>query len=146
MPGPILDVKFNADEVIAMINSKRRKLVTAVESKMGEVMERVADTFLEGKTSKVGMYIDPRTIDWGVQKLGVKSILGYVESRDKGGTYVITPVEAKMLVFFAKSGDLVRTKLVNRPYLKGSKFLPEHFLEMKPWIEDQLEDAVIDAL
>src|SRR5215467_15920992 len=128
MAGPIIDIRFNADEVIAVINSKRRKLRTAVEAKMKDVVQQTADLFLDGQTSKVGLYIDPKTVEYGVTGLGSSTVIGYVEANDKSGGYDIYPVNAKFLVFIAKSGDIVRTKHVFRPYLKTSKFLPEHLI------------------
>lgn|SRR5215471_8060773 len=142
MVGPIITVTVSADEVIAVLNSKRRRLRDAVDSKMQDIIDMTTDMLFQGKP---GMYLDKSTITHGVTRSG-NTTIGFVESTDKGGGYHIYPVNAKSLRFIAKSGDLVFTKHVFRPYLKGSKFIEEHLIELKPWIEDQLEDAVIDAL
>jgi hypothetical protein len=100
-------------------------------------MEAAHDKFLEGLPGK---FIDPTTLHWGVTGLGSQTVIGYLEASDKGGGYDIYPTKAKALRFIAKSGDLVYTRHVFRPFLSTKKFADQHLFELKPWIESQLRD------
>lgn len=144
MAGPILRVETHSDEITASLSKKTRKLRDVLDTKMQEVVDQVVDKLLTGLPGK---YLDPSTIHHGVTGVGSMTIVGFIESDDKGGVYAIFPVKARVLRFIAKSGDLVFTKQVlNHPYLKSSKFTERKLTELKPWIEDQLYDAIIEAL
>lgn len=138
-----IDVRVQADEVIAVLSRKSQKLRTVLEDKMRDVMRLAESEFLE---YGVGKYIDPSTVEWGIQGIGSQMVIGYLEARDKAGGYPIWAVNAKVLRFIAKSGDIVFTKRVFRPYLKTSKFLEQYLIEMKPWLEEQLREAIEDAI
>lgn len=134
-----ISVRVQGDEVIAVLNSKKRQLRDAITKKMETLISESLDQLREGKPGK---YIDPSTLQHGVEGIGSQTIIGFIESTDKGGFYPITPNKANALRFIAKSGDLVFTKHVSHPYLKSSRFVEQHLLQLKPWLEEQLVDAV----
>lgn len=137
----LISVNVTGEEILAVIDKKQKRLVTLLESKMHQVVEETTELFLK---ELPGKYVDPKTIHFGVDRLTPTSIVGYIEATDKTGGYPIVPEKARALRFIAKSGDLVFTQFVFRPYLKGSKFVESHVLTLKPWIEEQLKGALND--
>jgi hypothetical protein len=142
MAGPLVQVNVRDDEVILALQRLPRKVQTAVMDKLETIMSGIREDIFQGLPGK---YLDPTTIRSGVLKQG-SSIIGYIESTDKSGHYEIVPVKAKMLRFIAKDGEKVVTQHVWHPYLKGSPLIASKMAELKPWIEDQIQDALIAAL
>jgi hypothetical protein len=138
-----MEIRIYADEVVLGLARLPVRIREMVEQKMARVMDDVREqTF----SKKPGVFVDSSTVQMGVTTHG-NTVIGYIETTDKKGVYSILPSKARALRFIAKSGDIVHTKAVyNHPYLKGSKMVEQTLLEMKPWIIDTLEDAVVEAL
>jgi hypothetical protein len=114
-----------------------------VKAKFEGIFSTVKTEIFEGIPGK---YLDQRFIQSGIEQIGSLQI-GFIEATDKPGFYSFGPKTKKALAFEAKSGDWVVTKrVINHPYLKGAPIVARYLEEKKPWILDQLEDAVIEAL
>jgi len=144
MAGPLLTVNVVDTEALVQLRKLPRKIQTALMSKLDTMMSDVREGMFHGLPGK---YLDPQTIQSGVVKQGALTIIGFIESTDKTGHYFIEPTKTKLLKFLGeRDGTLVYTKHVWHPYLKGSPYLARRMAELKPWIEDQLENALIEAL
>jgi hypothetical protein len=138
----MITVKVYADEVIFRLDQIPRKLREALRGKF----EVIFSEFRQQTFSKTpGRFLDPEFIKTGVEDIG-QTVVGFIEAEDKSGTYPIYPVKANLLRFLAKDGNLVYTKYVAHPFLKGAPIIERTILESKPRIEEQLRDAVIEAL
>lgn len=137
-----INVTVNADEVLFRLDQIPKKLRAALHSKF----EAIFDQFRQETFSKVpGRYLDPNYIKSGVTDQG-SLVIGYIESDDKSGFYTILPSKARALRFLSKGGELVYSRRVLHPYLKGSPIVAREILAAKPWIEDQITDALYEAL
>ena len=138
----MITVKVYADEVLFRLDQIPKRLRAALQSKFESVFAEVTRQTFEGLPGK---YLDPTTVQSGISQQGSLTI-GFIESQDKPGLYLIYPTKARALRFIAKDGDLVYTKRVLHPFLKSSTTVERSIAALKPWIEDQLEDALIEAL
>jgi hypothetical protein len=138
----MINITVYADEVTVALDQLPRKIRENLKAKFEGIFTDVRQELAQ---TIPGKYIDPRFIQSGVEQIGSLQI-GFIEAEDKPGFYVILPTKAKALRFIAKSGDLVMTKRVLHPYLKGAPVVAQYLETKKPWILDQLEDAVIEAL
>lgn len=117
-----------------------------------QLVERKLLAFLEG-TAKgqilagiPGRFVDPKYISAEVSVLG-NLLIGSIEGNDKPGVYSIYPTKANLLRFISKSGDIVFTKRVLRhPFMKTSPVLERYFRDYKPWLVEQVEDLVFEAV
>jgi hypothetical protein len=139
-----VEVRVYSDEVVVALSRLPTKIRTAVRKKIGMVMGEVKAKALAGK---MGAFIQPSTIETEVTGIG-STIIGSLEATDKEGVYAISPSKARVLVFIAKSGDLVRTPHVfNHPFPKSSLVVERALAELDPeHVRDEIEDAVIEAL
>jgi hypothetical protein len=142
MAGSLIDITVQGDEVLVALKGLPKKIQDALTNKLYNIVTTIHEDLFHTLPAK---YLDPGTIHSGVTQQGT-TLIGYIESQDKTGFYPIVPVKARMLRFVAKSGDLVRTRYVRHPYLKGSDILAQRMAQLKPWIEDQLYDALIETL
>jgi hypothetical protein len=138
----MINITVYADEVLFGLDQLPRKIRESLGAKFQTIF---ADVRQELSQTVPGKYIDQRYIQSGVEQIGSLQI-GFIEAEDKPGFYVILPTKARALRFIAKSGDLVMTKRVLHPYLKGAPIVAQYLETKKPWIFDQLESAVIEAL
>jgi hypothetical protein len=138
----MINITVYADEVLFGLDQLPKKIHENLGAKFQTIF---ADVQQELSQTTPGKYIDPRFIQSGIEQIGSLQI-GFIEAEDKPGFYVILPTKARALRFIAKSGDLVMTKRVLHPYLKGAPIVAQYLETKKPWILDQLKDAVIEAL
>ena len=138
----MITVKVYADEVLFRLDQIPKRLRATLQSKFETIFATVRQQAFEGSPWK---YLNPAIIQSGVVEQG-SLVIGYIEANDRDGKYPIVPKAAPYLKFVAEDGGFVKTKLVMHPYLKGAPHIEQLLLESKPWIEDQLEDALIEAL
>ena len=138
----MISVQIYADEVVLNLQQLPRRIRAALRAKF----EQIFTEFRTEVFSKVpGKFLDQSYIKTGVTDIG-STVVGFIEGEDKPGTYIITPKTKAFLQFTTKDYGFVKTKLVNHPYLKSAPMVERAILESKPWILDQLENAVIEAL
>lgn len=138
-----VNVQVNADELILRLDGFPLRLRAALHQKFEKIFDEVRTDFLK-KTP--GKYLDPRHIQFGIADQG-SLVIGFIETEDKPGFYAIFPSKGRVLRFISKSGQVVFTRSVMRhPFLKGTRLIEEHLRAMKPWVIDQMEDALIEAL
>ena len=141
---PLIDIRVVDEEVLVILNELPRKIQRVLESKLDEIFQGLKTNLTK---SLPGKYLDQQYIRLGVSKMGDSTLVGYLEGDDKPGVYSIFPSKAQALRFFAKGGELVYSKRVlNHPYLKSAPHLARLIAESKPWIEEELWDAVVKAL
>lgn len=140
-----IDVNVRGEEAILRLDSLPRRLREQLAQKMGSVLGTARTDMLQGLPGK---YLDPKYIN--VEVSATKDLLiGTLNAEQKPGFYVppIVPVKADVLRFIAKSGDIVFTKRVARhPFLSGAPAIERYFAENKPWLIEQIEDAVFDVV
>lgn len=138
-----IEVTVYPDEVVFNLDQIPRKLRQALDVKYREIFAELSDGFL---ASTPGKYLDPQTIQTGVENIG-NTVIGFIEIKDKPGVYSIFPSKARVLSFLAKSGDHVLTsRVLNHPYPKGTPMVRRYLAEKKPWILEQLRDAIVEAI
>ncbi len=138
----MITITVYADEVLLRLDQIPRRLRAALRAKF----EAIFDEFRVQTFSKSpGRFLDPNYIKSGVTEQG-SLVVGFIESDDKGGFYEILPVKARALRFFAKSGELVYTRHVRHPFLRGAPIVAREILLAKPWIEDQVREAVAEGI
>jgi hypothetical protein len=140
----VVDVRVYADEVILNLERLPQKIREAMEIKMARVIDDLRNqTF----SKKPGSFIDPSTVETGVDVQGRYTVIGYIQTKDKQGYYSILPTKARVLRFWTTGGEKVFARQVYRhPYLKGERLVAETLMRLKPWIVEELEDAVVEAL
>jgi len=139
----VIKISIHADEVVLALDQFPRRIREALHQKFGVIFAEVRRGIAD---SRPGKYVDQKYIQSGIEDIGSTTI-GFIEAEDKPGTYIIVPTKRRALEFIGtKDGALVRTKLVNHPYLKAAPIVAAHLEAKKPWILDQLEDAVNEAL
>jgi hypothetical protein len=138
-----IDVSVRGEEAILRLDSLPRRLREQLAQKMGSVLGTVRTDMLQGLSGK---YLDPKYIS--VEVTATKDLLiGTLDAEQKPGFYTIVPTKANVLRFIAKSGDIVFTKRVSRhPFLSGAPVIERYFAENKPWLIEQIEDAVFDVV
>lgn len=139
-----IDVSVEGEEAILKLGSLPKRLRKALVDKMYGAMSTAKDQMLEGVPGK---YLDKDYIDAFVEQQG-DVLIGTLRAEDKPGFYKIPPGDKRTFMrFIAKSGDLVRTtKVWEHPYPKGGPAIERYFLEHKPWLIEQIEDAVFDVV
>ncbi len=138
----MITITVYADEVLFRLDQIPKKLREALRAKFEDVFSVVSQRVFEGSPWK---YLNPAMIQSGVTDQG-SLVIGYIEATDRDTKYPIVPKAKPYLKFVAKDGEFVTTKLVMHPYLKGVPRVAQVLLESKPWIIDQLTDAVYEAL
>jgi hypothetical protein len=143
MAGPLFTIDFRDEEVLVQLKGLPQKVREAVKSKMETILATVREDIFQ---TLPGKYIDPKTIVSGVTDVG-STIVGFIEATDKPGLYYIFPNYAKYLIFIgARDGKKVAARMVRHPYPRGTPLVISKMAELKPWIEDQLEDTIIDVM
>lgn len=139
----MITVTVYADEVIVRLDQFPRRLREAIRSKLETtIFPKIRQDIFVGKP---GQFLDPKTVKTSVEDIGSVggTVVGVFEAEDKPGVYTILPTKANFLRFIAKSGDLVVTKAVYRhPFPKTTPVVERVLAESKPWVIEQLEDAV----
>jgi len=134
-----IEIRIYDEEVVLRLDQFPKKIREAIRAKF---TTDIFPGFKQRLSSRPpGKFLDPQTLETGVVDQG-QLVIGYIESTDKTGTYPIYPVKARLLRFVAKSGDLVFTKRVAHPFLKGSLLVQSEFVRDEEWIIKQLEEAV----
>lgn len=136
-------ITVRGDEVLLRLDHLPKKIREQVAGKFESIFLRMAG---EMTARPPGKFLDKSYIQTGVERLG-SQVIGFIEVEDKPGVYSIYPSKAPILKFVAKSGDLVRTRRVlNHPYLKGAPVVERYLLEQKPWVLEEIEDAIAEAI
>lgn len=139
-----IDVKVQNEEVLARLESLPKRLREFLTAKMEAFLEGPARERLHSEVP--GKFLDPKYVHADVQTLG-SLLVGSIEAEDKPGVYGIVPTKASVLRFVAKSGDLVFTKRVRfHPFPKGAPVIERYFREHKPWLIEQTEDLIFEAV
>lgn len=139
----MIEIRVQADEILFRLDQIPKRIRAALSGKyqdiIGEIRQQIQNTV-------PGKYLDPALLTSGTEIQG-SLLIGYVEYTEKGGVYTIYPSKARVLRFLTKGGELVFAKRVLlHPYPKGGETIQSQLQKLKPWIFDQLEDAVIEAL
>ena len=142
MAGPLLTITIQDQEVLVTLQKVTQKVLVAVASKLDSALVQVREDIFR---SSAGKYLDPGTILAGVDQIG-SAVIGFIEATDKPGLYLIVPSKARALRFISRSGELVHTRRVLHPFMKSTPTLAQRMAGLKPWLEDQLYDALIEAL
>lgn len=139
----MITVTVYADEVIVRLDQFPRKLREAIRSKLETmIFPKIRQDIFVGKP---GQFLDPKTVKTSVEDIGSAggTVIGVFEAEDKRGVYGFGPKEKPYLKFIAKDGEIVRTKHVyNHPFPKTAPVVERVLAESKPWVIEQLEDAV----
>lgn len=139
-----INVNVVGEEALVRLDTLPRRLRAFLETKLdafliGPARERL---FLEAP----GKYLDPQYVQADVRTVG-DLLVGSLEIGDKPGVYEFGTKTAPALAFRAKSGDWVVVKRVyNHPYMKGGPIAERYFRENKPWLIDEIEDIIFDAV
>lgn len=139
-----IDVTIRGEEVLLRLDQLPRKIREEIRDKFtSSIFPRMTREILSGTPGK---FIDPRYIQTGVEQIG-SLVIGFLEVEDKPGVYAIYPDKARILRFVGKSGEIVRTRRVlNHPYLKGAPVVERYLLENKPWLVEEVQEAVVEAI
>lgn len=136
-------ISVSGDEVLFRLDQLPKRIREEVGAKFQSIFLRMAGEITE---SPPGKYIDPMYIQSGVEQIG-SQMIGFIEVQDKPGVYAIYPSKAKILRFVARSGDIVRTRRVlEHPFLKGVPIVERYLRENKPWVLEEIQDAVTEAI
>lgn len=139
----MIQITVYNSELLLKLEELPRRVRSALRAKMATIIESLYQDIFK---TNPGKFFDKNLIEHGTEELG-SSVVGFIEGSDKPGVYSIFPTKARTLRFIGKSGDVVYTKQVlNHPYLKSSPHIAAMLEAKKPWIFDQLEDAMIEAL
>lgn len=138
-----IQITAYADELLLRLDNLPKRIREELREKFKYIFSQVEDD-LFSKTP--GQYLDKQYIRSGVSDIG-SSVIGYIEADDKPGVYSILPNKARVLRFISTSGEkVVARQVLNHPYLRATPLIARLMEESKPWIIDQLEDAVLEAL
>jgi hypothetical protein len=141
MAGPLLRLSVYTDEVLLHLDQIPKKLRQGLIDKFERIFDQItADLFAAGPAK----YLDPSMAVTSIDPVG-SGVSGSVEIFQKEGFYTIT-AKGRALRFLA-GGELLYRRSVEHPYpkLKGET-LSRELIRLKPWIEDQLYDTLIEAL
>lgn len=136
-------VDVQAEEVLVRLDTLPRRLRGLIITKLTGVLDRAREEMLHDMP---GRYLDPAYIQVDVGTAG-SMLVGTLEATQKQGRYLITPKHARFLRFYwEKVGAHVAFPRVNRQYMNPAPIVERFFREKKPWLIDQVEDAVFDAV
>lgn len=138
----MIEITVYSDEVLFRLDQLPKKIRENLRLKFEVIFDEIKSDIFQGIPGK---FLDPKYIESGITEIG-STVIGFMETTDKPGFYSIVPTKAKALRFVSKSGDLVHTRHVNHPFLKGAPIVARYLLAAKPWILQGLEDAARDAL
>lgn len=137
----MIDVRIVGDEVLLRLDQLPRKIRQEVANKFRqEIFPRIER---EITAKPPGKFIDPAFIQSGVDQIG-SQLIGYVEIGDKPGVYSILPHGNYPLR--NKPQGFVAWQVHNHPYLKGAPVVAQYLAEQKPWIAEDINAAVIEAI
>jgi hypothetical protein len=137
----MIDVRIVGDEVLLRLDQLPRKIRREIANKFRqEIFPRIER---EITAKPPGKYIDPNYIQSGVEQLG-STLIGFVEIEDKPGVYSILPHGNYLLR--NKPQQFVAREVHKHPYLKGAPVVARYLAEQKPWIAEDINDAVIEAI
>jgi hypothetical protein len=138
----MITVKIIAEEAIFHLD----KLPASIRNALKKKYEDIFDQLRAGMKDQIPLkFLDPKLVTSGVEEIG-SSVIGFIEAEDKPGVYAIFPTKAKVLRFLSKSGEIVfAPKVLNHPFPKAAQHLNQYLLDSKPWIVEQLTNAVKDA-
>lgn len=139
----MLDIKVFADEAILRLDQVPKKVREALRAKYESIFAEL-QTRVKTSSGTVGKFLDPMMITSGISDVG-SAVVGYIEYKDKEDKYPIVPKAAAFLQFRSESGGWVRTQLVMHPYPKAASTIEQLLSSSKPWILEQLEDAIYEA-
>jgi hypothetical protein len=139
-----IDVKVRNEEIFVRLETLPKRLREFLTAKLEAFLDGPARERLQSEVP--GKYVDPRYIQAEVATVG-SLLVGSLEVGDKPGVYTIVPTKANILRFIAKSGDVVFTKRVLlHPFPKGAPIAERYFRDHKPWLLEQTEDLIFDAV
>ena len=128
------------EELTFRLDQIPRKLREILKTKFENIFMELTTQFFEGVPGK---FLDPKQIETGVSEQG-SLLIGYLQYTDKDGVYSILPKKSPFLYnidtkFFAY-------EVHAHPFPKGVPMIERLLRESKPWIEEQLHDALYEAL
>jgi hypothetical protein len=131
---------IGVEEVTFRLDQLPRRLREVLRAKFENIFSIVTREFFDGVP---GRFLDPKQVQTGIEEQGAL-LIGYIQYSDKEGVYSIYPTKGPFLIslkqqFFAR-------EVHAHPFPKGAPMIERHLRESKPWIIDQLEDTVIEAL
>jgi hypothetical protein len=138
-----IDVEVRGEEAIVRLETLPRRLRDFLEARLSTFLMTSATERLLSRLP--GKFLDPRHVVTDVQTVG-SLLIGSLEYIDKLGTYPIPRGAPSLLRFIARSGDIVFTRHVDHPFLKGGPVIERYFRENKPWLIEQIEDFVFEAV
>lgn len=142
MAGPLLKLTVYDDEVLLHLDRIPRRLRQALAAKFEQIFGQITSDLFERGPAK---YLDPSMAITAIDQIGT-GVIGSVEIFQKEGRYVIT-AKGRALEFLTKGGELLYRKEVLHPYPKlDVPSLTRELTRLKPWIEDQLYDTLIESM
>lgn len=158
-----LQVRVIDQELIVTLNKIPTAIRVQLESKLKTLMSELRLKVIENVSGKVlhskSGALAASVVD-GVSNIG-SSLIGFVEvasgdpkvqayaeAHEYGGKgyYEIVPVHKTVLKFVSKSGETVYAPYVFHPPAPERSYLRSAFAEMAPEIEEQLNEALAEAL
>jgi hypothetical protein len=139
-----IDAKISGEEALVRLDTLPKRFRGLLEKKLQSFLEtKVKGGLLVGHP---GRYLDPKYVGVDVTTIG-SLLIGTLEGEDKPGVYSIFPTKARLLRFESKSGDIVFTKRVLlHPFPKAAPMIERYFRDNKPWLLEQVEDLVFEAV
>lgn len=139
-----IDAQIVGNEALVRLDTLPARSRGLAETKLLAFLEGTAKEKIFARPP--GRYVDPQYIMAGTSVSG-QLLVGFLEGTDKPGVYPIYPTKANLLRFISKSGELVFTKRVLRhPFMKASPVIDRYFVDYKPWLVEQIEDLVFEAV
>lgn len=139
-----IDVKVRNEEIFVGLETLPKRLREFLAAKLEAFLDGPARERLQGEVP--GKYVDPRYIQAEVATVG-SLLVGSLEVGDKPGVYAIPKEGKRLMRFVSKSGEVVFTRKVeNHPFPKGVPIAERYFRDHKPWLLEQTEDLIFDAV
>jgi hypothetical protein len=143
MAGPLVNIQVDDTDLLLRLDAVPRRIRAALRTKFEFIIDNIQTEFFKHTPGK---FLDPSMNTMGIEEVSPTQIAGYVELNQKTGTYTITAKGRALRFIGARDGEVVMRKYVAHPYPKVTRDLARQLIQLKPWIEDQLYDAVIEAL
>ncbi len=140
-----IDVSVRGEEAILRLDSLPRRLREQLTQKMRAALGTARTDMLD---EVPGKYLAKELVTVEVQSVG-DLLIATLEGKQKPGFIrpAYGPKTAGAMAFFAKSGDWVVTKRIyQHPYPDPKWSIEKYFRENKPWLIEQIEDAVFDVV
>jgi hypothetical protein len=131
---------FGVDEVVFRFDQIPKQLRDILKAKFENIFSELTSQFFEGTPGK---FLDPKQVQSGISELG-SQLVGYIEYSEKSGVYAIYPSKSPFL--YNRETGFFAYQVLRHPFPKGVPMIERLLRDTKPWIEDQLEDMMIEGL